>query len=270
MRKRFNIFALMTILLSGFIFLNSCDDDGNEDGMSENTGSLSPAARAVYDKLHDTTWRLVSSYSAKAPLGSTITFSSTPVIKDFAYQLHCSYYPNDIFSWVPAADNDCDVLMTGTLTECNAWNAGAFIADFGSRVYISISGDKMTLTSTSYSDRKYEYIKTSTQSSGNQGDSTEYEKPDVDFYDYTQQGSSSVKIDFIIYNTEAAGVSSATIKYGTSSSTPSSASTSIIGKHAIATISGLKPNTKYYVRCMVQSKGGTATTDAVPISLTSW
>lgn len=258
------------ILLLPLGLLASCDKDDPINDPQGNSDSLSPQAKAVYNKLCNTTWRLVSSYSDKAPLGNTITFSSTPVINDLAYQLHCSYFPNDIFAWVPADNDDCDLLMTGTLTQCNASNAGAFSVCFGSRVNISITGDKMTMTSTSINNARYEYIKTSSQDPDNQGGNTEYEKPDVDFYDYTQQGSSSVKVDYIIYNADDAGVSSATIKYGTNSSTSSSASTSIIGKHAIATISGLKPNTKYYVRCTVKSKGGTITTDAIPISITSW
>lgn len=257
------LFALATTLFS-------C---GNESYEPENPdtdisqGSLSNEAQEIYNKLNSTTWCLNSSTYDHAPLGSTITFSSIVVSKS-AFQLFCSNYPNDIFAWVPAPDDGGDLLLTASLTPCNASNGGAFLIHYGSRVNLRFSGNKMTMTSTSNSNIVYVYSQSPSKPST--GGEDEYEKPDVGFYDYTQQGKSSVKVDFIIYNKDEAGVSSASIKYGTSSSANSSASTNIVGNHAIATISGLKSDTKYYVKCTVKGKGGSVTSDVVTISLSSW
>lgn len=259
--------VIIFLALSATLF--SCGSDSDELKNTD-TGSLSKDAQEIYDKLSNTTWTLISSPYDNAPLGSTITFSSTIVSKGI-FQLFCSSYPGDIFAWMPAPD-DGDLLMTGALTSYNAANAGDFIVYFGSRVYLDFSGNRMSMTSTVNSNKKYVYTKSSSGSSSDPSSGGEdgYEKPDVEFYDYTQQGKSSVKVDFIIYNKNEAGVSSATIKYGTSSTANSSASTNIVGDHVIATISGLKSDTKYYVKCTVKGKGGTTTTNAVTISLSSW
>lgn len=266
-----NIFRLLLIAILVVLptTLTSCgDDEPNEPETPESSqNTLSKRAQEIYNKLSNTTWTLISSPYPNSPLGNTIPFTSIPVI-DGAYKLYCSAYPNDVFAWLPAPDDGGDLLMTPNLTVCDAGNGGAFAVLFGSRVYVSWSGNRMTLTSISNSSMKYVY----TQDSLNPDHEEENgnEKPDVGFYDYTQLSTSSVKVDFVIYNKEEAGVSSASIKYGTNSSATSSVSTSLIGNHAIATIDGLKSNTKYYVKCTVKGKGGTITTDAITISLTSW
>lgn len=61
-------------------------------------------------------------------------------------------------------------------------------------------------------------------------------------------------------------VSSATIKYGSSSSCSSSRSASISAKCAYATISGLQPDKKYYFKCVAKSKNGkSCTTETYPV-----
>lgn len=256
----------MVILMSMTICLSSCGDKSDEPGNSE---QLSERAQEIYNKLNDTTWALVSSPYEKSPLGSTITFSSSAIFPG-AYYLYCSYYPNDVFAWLPAPDDEMDLQMVSTLTHCDPSNGGSFSVLFGAGAFVSFSGNKMTLISAIDNDTVYVYSKVSSNS-GNDNDGADgYEKPDVEFYDYTQQGSSSVKVDFIIYNKEEAGVSTASIKYGKTASANTLATTNIIGNHVTATISGLKANTKYYVKCTVKGKGGSVTTDAVPISLTSW
>ncbi|MBD5275392.1 MAG: hypothetical protein HDS37_04745 [Bacteroides sp.] len=60
-------------------------------------------------------------------------------------------------------------------------------------------------------------------------------------------------------------LSSATIKYGTTSSCSSSKSASVSAKCASATISGLKAGTKYYFKCTAKSSAGkSCTTDVYP------
>lgn len=269
--KKFSLTSLCICAAFSFLTMTSCSDDEPEESKTPNTSqsTMSTKAKEIYNKLQNTTWTLISSPYPKAPLGNTITFSSIPIF-DGAYNLYCSAYPNDVFAWLPAPDHHdpCDLLMTWTLTNCNATNAGDFISLFGCSVNLSWSGNRMIMTSISDSNKKYVYTE-STSGAGTGGESG-YEKPDVGFYDYTQLSKSSVKVDFIIYNKDEAGVSTVSIKYGTSSATNSSASTSLVGNHAVATISGLKSDTKYYVKCTVKGKGGTVTTDAFAISLTSW
>lgn len=59
-------------------------------------------------------------------------------------------------------------------------------------------------------------------------------------------------------------ISSAKISYGTTSSASTSVSTSVSGMCAYATISNLKNNTDYYIKCTAKtSSGATCTTDVV-------
>ncbi len=61
-------------------------------------------------------------------------------------------------------------------------------------------------------------------------------------------------------------VSAATIKYGTTSSCSSSKTASVSAKSAYATITGLKPGTKYYFKCVAKSSSGkSCTTSAYPV-----
>lgn len=61
-------------------------------------------------------------------------------------------------------------------------------------------------------------------------------------------------------------VSSATIKYGTTSSCSSSKTATVSAKSAYATITGLKPGTKYYFKCVAKSKSGqSCTTSTYPV-----
>lgn len=269
MKSKIRLLGNIILSLVFVAVLGSCGDDPEtpSDGKEKQPGGLTPEAKTVFDRLHDTTWALVSSPNERSPLGETITFSSKEVVDGYAFELYCSAYPDDTFAWVPAPDNNRDLLMTGALTHCNASNSGAFSMLFGIGGTVSIANDRMVMRDAS---KEYIYSKNASSGSGGQGGTSGYETPDVGFYDYTQQTSSSVRVDFIVYNMDAAGVSSAKIKYGTSASATNTASSTIVGKHVIATISGLKPDKKYYVKCEVRGKGGTVTTEAVPVSITKW
>ena len=146
------------------------------------------------------------------------------------------------------------------------WDSGSFLSIFGSgKIDMNISGNQLTLTNNEL-NKVVKYVRVSSSGGGN-GDYGSYETPDVDFYDYTPLGATSVKVDYIIYNKSEAGVQSAVIRYGTSTGSMRSASTNIVGIHAIANISGLKANTDYYVECEVKSKGGNVTTSTTCIRL---
>lgn len=86
-----------------------------------------------------------------------------------------------------------------------------------------------------------------------------------DFYETnftSTEYTNKIKVEFYFSDK----VSSATIKYGTSSSCPSSKTATVISKSASATITGLKPGTTYYFKCVAKSKSGqTCTTEAYPV-----
>lgn len=94
-------------------------------------------------------------------------------------------------------------------------------------------------------------------SSGNE--SGNYEKPDIGFYDF-RATTSSLKIQYKIYNRNEAEVSSAKIYYGTSSNPTAYKIASVSGVLITANITGLKSGTTYYVKCVATGKGGIATT----------
>lgn len=91
------------------------------------------------------------------------------------------------------------------------------------------------------------------------GSSSQYEKPDVGFYDFTATRS-SIRVQYKIYNKNEAKVSSAQIYYGTSSNPTKNVSTNISGTLITANISGLESGTTYYVKCKVTGAGGSTTT----------
>lgn len=94
---------------------------------------------------------------------------------------------------------------------------------------------------------------------GNGGSFSNYEKPDVAYYDVTTYRT-QLKVVYKIYNKDEAKVTSAKIYYGTTSNPKSSVSATVSGTLITAYISGLKAGTTYYVKCVATGKGGTTTT----------
>lgn len=95
--------------------------------------------------------------------------------------------------------------------------------------------------------------------SGGTVPSTSYEKPDIDYYDYTAYPT-KMKVVYKIHNRDKAKVTSAKIYYGTSSNPTKYVTATVSGVLITATITGLKKDTKYYVKCSAKGKGGTTTT----------
>lgn len=94
---------------------------------------------------------------------------------------------------------------------------------------------------------------------GNNTPGTSYEKPDIDYYDYTAY-QTKMKVMYKIHNQDKAKVTSAKIYYGTSSNPTKAVTATISGALITATISGLTKDTKYYIKCSATGKGGTTTT----------
>lgn len=91
------------------------------------------------------------------------------------------------------------------------------------------------------------------------GSTGSYEKPDIDYYDFTAY-TNKMKVVYKIHNKDKTKVSSAKIYYGTSSNPTQYVTASVTGVLITATITGLKKGTKYYVRCSATGKGGTTKT----------
>lgn len=288
MKRIYKWVCLLSAIAIG-ISMTACgdDDDEYEDEPSGTTESkLNAKQKSIYDQVVNTSWAIEKSvlyknngsdyndYLALHPecLGQTITFSSEIAQYTGLFKLYCSAFPNDYVSWYPSDELDSDIMFKmSNDPNCSNSNSGLFFTVFGvGDMEMAINGDKLSLTRVGDAYiHEYVYRRSRTGGGTNGGGSSsdKYEEPDVSFYDYTPYGSSAVKVDFIIYNKDASGVTSAQIQYGTTSSATSSASSSIVGKHVIATISGLKANTDYYVKCKVKSKGGTVTTPATRIRL---
>lgn len=264
--------------------ITACGKDDEPDNPSNsNDEELSGIAA----QLAGTTWSLQKSTSKKAngsnftdylsinpnAKGQTITFLSDK--QYHGYKLHCSYVPNGYATWCPSsmANQPGDIFIGGNYS-LSASDAGTLYAIFGSGpLYVSISGDVMTLRNAGDSEyqREYVYYRESGSNNGG-GSSNDYETPDVEFYDYTQTGRTTMKVDFIIYNKDDIGsIKSVKVSYGKSSSASgNTASANVVGTHVIANLSGLSTNTDYYVKCTVNSDGGSYTTGATRIRLTEW
>ncbi len=262
----------------------ACDDGDEPDtpSSSNDEGLTGIAAQLV-----GTTWSLQKSTEQRADgsyfndllsinpdaKGHTITFLSEKQYGGF--KLYCSYVPNGYDTWYPSSivyrSGDICISSQGTLS---ASDSGKLHAIFGSGpLYVNISGDVMTLRNAENREYKREFVYHRVSGSNNNGGSSSgLETPDVDFYDYTQTGSSSVKVDFMIYNKDKIGsIKSVSVNYGkTSSASGSTATANQVGSHIIANLSGLASNTDYYVKCTVKAEGGSYTTKASRIRLTAW
>ena len=285
LNKVYGLLALLIMSLALSCSMTACgsDDEPSDSGNSNNTGkesNMTPEQKRTFETLAETTWRIVSSksygsdgdvrtdYLAINPEfeGATITFTNQRIHDDY-YKILCSSFPGKYADWIFLPEySDCSFFMTAHSGGMDGWDSGSFLSIFGSgKIDMNISGNQLTLTNNEL-NKVVKYVRVSGSGGGN-GDYGSYETPDVDFYDYTPFGATSVKVDYIIYNKSEAGVQSAVIRYGTSTGSMRSASTNIVGIHAIANISGLKANTDYYVECEVKSKGGNVTTSTTCIRL---
>ena len=272
--------------LSVGCILTACGDDEPSDSGNSSIpkaeSEMTPEQKRTFETLAGTTWRIVSSKRFRSDgsvstdylkinpeyKGATITFTDQRINSGFYYKILCSSFPGQYAEWI-LEYNDCSFFMTAITGGMEASDAGAFTTIFGTgKIDMSLHSNQLTLTNNEL-DQEVKYVKVSDSGdgSGSGSGSDSYETPDVDFYDYTPFSATSVKVDYIIYNKSEAGVQSAVIKYGTSTNSMRSASTNIVGKHAIANISGLKANTDYYVKCEVKSKGGNVTTSTTRIRL---
>lgn len=136
--------------------------------------------------------------------------------------------------------------------------------------HISVSTNKVEINEPGYNPYTITFIKEGngnlinggSSGSGGSSNSGDFYETNFNSTEYTTK----IKVDF--YFSEK--LSSATIKYGTTSSCSSSKSATVSGVCATATISGLKSGTKYYFKCTAKSKNGESCTTGVYPAMTNY
>lgn len=93
-----------------------------------------------------------------------------------------------------------------------------------------------------------------------------YEKPDVGYYDFTATRT-SLKVQWRIYNRSSTKVTSAKVYYGTTRNPNKVVSASVTSGMITANLSGLKPGTDYYFKCVASSPAGNVTTEVTRLSM---
>ncbi len=99
-----------------------------------------------------------------------------------------------------------------------------------------------------------------TGSGGSNDNSGDYETPDIGFYDFTAT-TSSLKVEYKIYNKSETKITGARIYYGTTPNPSKYINATINGSYIYARITGLDKGTTYYVQCAVESPMGYVATD---------
>ncbi len=279
-----NVLLLVAAHAAGSMLVACDDDEADEPEMEDweeggETGNYD-RFKSTYDKLFGTVWalqetRLYSSdgsyrYPANfsSCAGETITFSNEKTGGN-AYKFYTSLY-SGYGLWMITDDGELLMTLSGGSNSATAAQNGMFSVTFG------IGGEITTLSSSTLKFKRtfdsggyyvYTYVRagSSTGGSGGSGSGSSYEKPDVDFYDYTPYGQTGLKIQYRIYNNNKANVTSAKIYYGTSS--PSrSVNATVSSNYITANITGLKAGTTYYVKCTATGSGGSTTTSTTRVS----
>lgn len=95
-------------------------------------------------------------------------------------------------------------------------------------------------------------------------DSSDYEKPETGYYDYTPTNS-SMTVKYKIYNNDKAKVQSARIYYRYDRTKYTYVEAEVSGVYITARLKGLKKNTTYFVYCKATGKGGSANSEVTQL-----
>lgn len=265
----------LAFLAIALIFI-SCNDNnplGNENG--DDLSMIDEEIARLSSPLFNTTWKHSRtehynkqgnySHTTYSPIDCSITFSdivlgNTYLLKVNGEDWHPTYWYVDRNGLTYSAS------LYGYDIGLDDWTVGAWSVSGG------FCGDAKILKRTKtqlvlkemYSDGiNYilHYLNSSSEHPGNNENAgaTDYEKPEIGFYDFTAT-KTSLKVQYKIYNKDEAKVTSAKIYYGTSSNPTKSTTATVSGVMITANISGLKAGTEYYVKCVATGKGGTTTT----------
>lgn len=262
MKKLFNkFFFILTAITISFAY-SACSTDNNKfDEPYENNQTVQTKPTALERKLYDTSWKLSSSNStdgrnsSKSNIGDIISFSSLSYgnYKGVNLSLWKALYINGekMGAWY---GRESDIII-----EYTPWDArmrGQYSITFGSGVYLkSLSSTQMVFQS----DR-WEWIYSRVDNETESGGTSNYEKPEVYYYDSTS-GTTSLKVVFKIGNKDRTKVTTAKGYCGSKSVDGS------IGSALITfNFSGLSKGTKYQIYCTVKGPGGSFTSDSVTLS----
>lgn len=156
-----------------------------------------------------------------------------------------------------------------TSFEYSRWmECGGFIING----YISTqTNSKLIIKRFSYDGINYDQrIFTASSNSGGGSGNNSGGSGDIEEFYETNFSSTAYKNKITVNFYFSDRVTSATIKYGTTSSCSSSKSATVSAKSAYATISGLKSGTKYYFKCVAKSKTGQSCTTLVYPVMTNY
>lgn len=274
MKEIFKWFMLAIAFAAGNALVACEDNDADEPEMDESERNYE-RFKSTYDKLFGT-WALQDarmyksdgSYhrptSFSSEVGETITFSNEEI--GHIYKFYTSLYTG-YGGWCIADDGELFMSLNAGINSATSSQTAIFSSGFG------YGGEITTLNSSTLEFVQtydsggyyvYTYVRAGSASGGS-GSGSGYEKPDIDFYDYTPYGRTGLKIQYRIYNQSQANVSSAKIYYGTSSPSKSVNAT-VSGNYITANITNLKAGTTYYVKCTAIGSGGSTTTSTTRVS----
>ena len=261
MKKNYN--SLITILMVAIMSFSvvSCGKIVDNDNENEpNIREYSDYEKRMISELTGTSWRfdkLVNRTKTSTEYG-IITFVDNERLQIIDYKTRDGdyistkdgawYFNNNILVFICHVPDNAS--GSGYLSAALGVNHEISSLTSSSMILVDPDGDE-----TRYFSRvNYREIEDKTPSGG-----TSYgDVPYVTDFAFTST-KSSITVKF----TCSERPTSATVKYGTSSTTKTASST-IAGKQVSATVSGLKSGTKYYFSCTVKNSNGSSTSDNWP------
>lgn len=264
---------MMTAMCVG---LASCSSD--DDISSGSNYTIDPEIEAMSSKLFNTSWTYQYSEFYNKDNGN-YGYTNAKFANRFTFTFSDDVFANNTYRlivngntlagcWWCIDSNGLDYSATDygyRFANMSAKEVGSWSACGGS----IFDGKIVTLTSSKLVVKDYysdgvQYVKhvfgsNESIDGGTSDGSSSYEKPDIGFYDFTAT-KTSLTVQYKIYNSTEAGVTSAKIYYGTSSNPSKSKTATVSGTLITVKIAGLKSGTTYYVKCVAIGKGGTTTT----------
>lgn len=281
---------LLWAIIMPFAFYSCGDnnDDGEDilDITPEDQYTIDEQTKYLSSRLFNTSWTYQyteiynnngSYYRTHSEFANkfTLTFSNE-ICGNNMYKLIVNGN-SDSFNWWRIDENGVNYSTHGyiydiakmTNRERAQWaECGGFIHNG----YISTQTNSKLIIKTFYSDgiNYDQHIFTASSNSGGGSGNNSGGSGDIEEFYETNFSSTAYKNKITVNFYFSDRVTSATIKYGTTSSCSSSKSATVSAKSAYATISGLKSGTKYYFKCVAKSKTGQSCTTLVYPVMTNY
>lgn len=291
-----NLAVMIVVGLLTSLTLTSCPDGPIDDDDKTDNAASNYKAEQLISTLQNSTWRITSTDGENtSPLRvyfSDEIFEEGKTFKDLKFvcdgEIKTGLWgvcllgePNPKFKFYVGMLKSGDLEWNMNVT---TGDVARFKKKYGLRQYygledVSISTEKVVISvpqrydeTTNYTSKPYtvtftragtgNLINGGSTGGGGTSNSGDFYETNFNSTEY----STKIKVDF--YFSEK--LSSATIKYGTTSSCSSSKSATVSGVCATATISGLKAGTKYYFKCTAKSKNGESCTTGVYPAMTTY